>query len=154
MLRPVAFAPQSCHHHVEQLPHLIVVLVDFQNLHVFLSYSFVLYFFLYLYHLYQMHQLRRLFAVAARRLFHQMVKQQEQNLVCDKEMNQLLDVNLVHQLALDYFAQDVRQNLDEQSQDEHLTLVDVVLVVIFQEFFLVHLDELVLQVDVVRHRLN
>jgi hypothetical protein len=36
-----------------------------------------------------MHQLRHLFAVAARRLFHQMVKQQEQNLVCDKEMNQL-----------------------------------------------------------------
>jgi hypothetical protein len=92
--------------------------------------------------------------VAARRLYHQMVKQQEQNLVCDKEMNQLLDVNLVHQLALDYFAQDVRQNLDEQSQDEHLTLVVVVLVVIFQEFFLVHLDELVLQVVVVRHHLN
>jgi cell division protein FtsB len=61
---------------------------------------------------------------------------------------------LVHQLALDYFAQDVRQNLDEQSQDEHLTLVVVVLVVIFQEFFLVHLDELVLQVVVVRHHLN
>jgi cell division protein FtsB len=61
---------------------------------------------------------------------------------------------LVHQLALDYFAQDVRQNLGEQSQDEHLTLVVVVLVVIFQEFFLVHLDELVLQVVVVRHHLN
>jgi cell division protein FtsB len=61
---------------------------------------------------------------------------------------------LVHQLALDYFAQDVRQNLDEQSQDEHLTLVDVVLAVIFQEFFLVHLGELVLQVDVVRRHLS
>jgi cell division protein FtsB len=61
---------------------------------------------------------------------------------------------LVHQLALDYFAQDAQQNLDEQSQDEHLTLVDVVLVVIFQEFFLVHLDELVLQVVVVRRHLN
>jgi cell division protein FtsB len=61
---------------------------------------------------------------------------------------------LVHQLALDYFVQDVQQNLDEQSRDEHLTLVVVVLVVTFREFFLVHLDELVLQVDVVRHRLN
>jgi cell division protein FtsB len=61
---------------------------------------------------------------------------------------------LVHQLALDYFAQDVQQNLDEQSQDEHLTLVVVVLVVIFQEFFPVHLGELVLQVVEVRRHLN
>ena len=74
---------------MEQLRHLIVVLVDFQNLHVFLFYSFVRGPYLFLCHLYQMHQLRRLFAVAARRLYHQMVKQQEQNLVCDKEMNQL-----------------------------------------------------------------
>jgi hypothetical protein len=37
----------------------------------------------------------------------------------------------------------VLQNLVEQNQDVHLTLVDVVLVVIFQEFFQLHQDELV-----------
>jgi hypothetical protein len=47
----------------------------------------------------------------------------------------------------------VLQNLVEQNQDVHLTLVDVVLVVIFQEFFQLHQDELVWQVDVVRHHL-
>ena len=49
---------------------------------------------------------------------------------------------------------DVLQNRDEQNQDVHQTLVDVGLVVIFQEFFLVHLGELVLQVDVVRRHLS
>jgi hypothetical protein len=33
---------------------------------------------------------------------------------------------------------DVLQNLDEQNQDEHQTLVDVDQVVIFQEFFPPH----------------
>jgi hypothetical protein len=66
-------------------------------------------------------------------------------MVSDKEMMNYQDVmNLVHQmLVVDYFGQDVLQNLDEQNQDVHLTLVDVVLVVIFQEFFRLHQDELV-----------
>jgi hypothetical protein len=77
-------------------------------------------------------------------------------MVSDKEMMNHQDVlNLVHQmLGVDYFAQDVLQNLDEQNQDVHLTLVDVVQVVIFREFFRLHQDELVLPVDVVRHRQN
>jgi hypothetical protein len=77
-------------------------------------------------------------------------------MVNDKEMMNHQDVlNLVHQLLdVDYFAQDVLQNLDEQNQDVHLTLVDVVQVVIFREFFRLHQDELVLPVDVVRHRQN
>jgi hypothetical protein len=66
-------------------------------------------------------------------------------MVSDKEMMNYQDVmNLVHQmLVVDYFGQDVLQNLGEQNQDVHLTLVDVVLVVIFQEFFRLHQDELV-----------
>jgi hypothetical protein len=77
-------------------------------------------------------------------------------MVNDKEMMNHQDVlNLVHQLQdVDYFAQDVQQNLDEQNQDVHLTLVDVVRVVIFQEFFRPRQDELVLPVDVVRRRQN
>jgi hypothetical protein len=77
-------------------------------------------------------------------------------MVNDKEMMNHQDVlNLVHQMPdVDYFAQDVLQNLDEQNQDVHLTLVDVVRVVIFQEFFRLHQDELVLPVDVVRRRQN
>jgi hypothetical protein len=55
---------------------------------------------------------------------------------------------------VDYFAQDVQQNLDEQNQDVHLTLVDVVQVVIFREFFRLRQGELVLPVDVVRRRQN
>jgi hypothetical protein len=66
-------------------------------------------------------------------------------MVSDKEMMNYQDVmNLVYQmLVVDYFGQDVLQNLGEQNQDVHLTLVDVVLVVIFQEFFRLHQDELV-----------
>jgi hypothetical protein len=66
-------------------------------------------------------------------------------MVSDKEMMNYQDVmNLVHQmLVVDYFGQDVLQNLGEQNQDVHLTLVDVVLVVIFQEFFRLHQDEFV-----------
>jgi hypothetical protein len=77
-------------------------------------------------------------------------------MVSDKEMMNYQDVvNLVHQmLVVDYFGQDVLQNLDEQNQDVHLTLVDVVLVVIFQEFFRLHQVELVWLVDVVRRRQN
>ncbi len=73
-------------------------------------------------------------------------------MVSDKEMMNYQDVmKLVHQmLVVDYFVQDVLQNLDEQNQDVHLTLVDVVLVVIFQEFFRLRQDELVWLVDVVR----
>jgi hypothetical protein len=73
-------------------------------------------------------------------------------MVSDKEMMNYQDVmNLVHQmLVVDYFGQDVLQNLGEQNQDVHLTLVDVVLVVIFQEFFRLRQDELVWLVDVVR----
>jgi hypothetical protein len=75
-------------------------------------------------------------------------------MVNDKEMKNHQDVmNLVPQLlAVDYFAQDVQQNLDEQNQGAHLTLVDVVRVVIFRVFFHLHQDELALPVDVVRHR--
>jgi hypothetical protein len=85
-----------------------------------------------------------------------MVRRQEMLMVNDKEMMNHQDVlNLVHQLQdVDYFAPDVQQNLDEQNQDVHLTLVDVVQVVIFQEFFHLHQDELVLPVDVVRRRQN
>jgi hypothetical protein len=77
-------------------------------------------------------------------------------MVNDKEMMNHQDVmNLVHQmLGVDYFVPDVLQNLDEQNQDVHLTLVDVVRVVIFQVFFHLHQDELVLPVDVVRRRQN
>jgi hypothetical protein len=85
-----------------------------------------------------------------------MVRRQEMLMVNDKEMMNHQDVlNLVHQmLDVGYFAQDVLQNLDEQNQDVHLTLVDVVRVVIFQEFFRLHQDELVLPVDVVRRHQN
>jgi hypothetical protein len=85
-----------------------------------------------------------------------MVRRQEMLMVNDKEMKNHQDVlNLVHQLlAVDYFAQDVQQNLDEQNQDVHLTLVDVVQVVIFREFFRLRQGELVLPVDVVRRRQN
>jgi hypothetical protein len=77
-------------------------------------------------------------------------------MVSDKEMKNYQDVmQLVHQmLGADYFVPDVLQNLDEQNQDVHLTLVDVVLVVIFQESFHLHQDELALPVDVVHHRQN
>jgi hypothetical protein len=85
-----------------------------------------------------------------------MVRRQEKLMVNDKEMKNHQDVmNLVHQLlAVDYFVPDVLQNLDEQNQDVHLTLVDVVRVVIFQVFFRLHQDELVLPVDVVHRRQN
>jgi hypothetical protein len=85
-----------------------------------------------------------------------MVRRQEMLMVNDKEMKNHQDVLiLVHQmLDVDYFAPDVLQNLDEQNQDVHLTLVDVVQVVIFQVFFHLHQDELVLPVDVVRRRQN
>jgi hypothetical protein len=85
-----------------------------------------------------------------------MVRRQEKLMVNDKEMKNHQDVmNLVHQTQdVDYFVPDVLQNLDEQNQDVHLTLVDVVQVVIFQEFFRLHQDELVLPVDVVRRRQN
>jgi hypothetical protein len=85
-----------------------------------------------------------------------MVRRQEMLMVNDKEMMNHQDVlNLVHQLLdVDYFAQDVQQNLDEQNQDVHLTLVDVVQVVIFREFFRLRQGELVLPVDVVRRRQN
>jgi hypothetical protein len=61
---------------------------------------------------------------------------------------------MVHQsLVLDYLMVDVLQILDALSLDEHLTLVDVVLVVIFREFFQPLLDELVGQVVVaLRHQ--
>jgi hypothetical protein len=77
-------------------------------------------------------------------------------MVNDKEKQNFQDVmKMVHQmLVVDYFVPDVLQNLDEQNQDVHLTLVDVVQVVIFQEFFRLHQDELVLPVDVVRRRQN
>jgi hypothetical protein len=77
-------------------------------------------------------------------------------MVNDKEKQNFQDVmKMVHQmLVVDYFVPDVLQNLDEQNQDVHLTLVDVVLVVIFQEFFRLHQDELALLVDVVHHRQN
>jgi hypothetical protein len=85
-----------------------------------------------------------------------MVRRQEMLMVNDKEMKNHQDVLiLVHQmLDVDYFVPDVLQNLDEQNQDVHLTLVDVVQVVIFQVFFRLHQDELVLPVDVVRRRQN
>jgi hypothetical protein len=85
-----------------------------------------------------------------------MVCRQEKLMVNDKEMKYHQDVmNLVHQMqGVDYFVPDVLQNLDEQNQDVHLTLVGVVQVVIFQEFFRLHQDELVLPVDVVRRRQN
>jgi hypothetical protein len=85
-----------------------------------------------------------------------MVRRQEKLMVNDREMMNHQDVmNLVHQLQdVDYFVQDVLQNLDEQNQDVNLTLVDVVRVVIFQEFFRLHQDELVLPVDVVRRHQN
>jgi hypothetical protein len=85
-----------------------------------------------------------------------MVNQQEMLMVNDKEKQNFQDVmKMVHQmLVVDYFVPDVLQNLDEQNQDVHLTLVDVVLVVIFQEFFRLHQDELALPVDVVHHRQN
>jgi hypothetical protein len=141
---------------VELLRHLIVVLVDFQNLRVFLFYSFVRGPYLFLFHLYQMHQLRHRVVVDDRRLCHQMVNRWEMLMVSDKEKKNFQDVmKLVHQmLVVDYFVQDVRQNLDEQNQDVNLTLVDVVLVVIFQEFFRLHQCELVWPVDVVRRRQN
>jgi hypothetical protein len=77
-------------------------------------------------------------------------------MVNDKEKQNFQDVmKMVHQmLVVDYFVPDVLQNLDEQNQDVHLTLVDVVLVVIFQEFFRLHQDELALPVDEVHHRQN
>ena len=155
-LHRVASLQQSCHHRVEQLRHLIVVLVDFQNLHVFLFYSFVRVLYLFLCHLYQTLQLRHRVVVDDRHLCHQMVRRQEMLMVNDKEMKNHQDVmNLVHQLlAVDYFVPDVLQNLGEQNQDVHLTLVDVVRVVIFQVFFRLHQDELVLPVDVVRRRQN
>ena len=61
---------------------------------------------------------------------------------------------MVHQsLVLDYLMVDVLQILDALSLDEHLTLVAVVLVVIFREFFQPLLDELVGQVVVdLRHQ--
>ena len=77
-------------------------------------------------------------------------------MVNDKEKQNFQDVmKMVHQmLVVDYFVPDVLQNLDEQNQDVHLTLVDVVQVVIFREFFRLRQGELVLPVDVVRRRQN
>jgi hypothetical protein len=62
-------------------------------------------------------------------------------MVCDMVMmNRLVEMKLVRQsLAVDYLMQDVLQNLDEQIQVEHQTLVAFALVVIFQEFFPLHL---------------
>ena len=139
----------------EQLRHLIVVLVNFQNLRVFLFYSFVLYFFLYLFRLYQKHLQPHLFVVDDLRLYRQMVNQLVMQMVSDKEMNQLLDVNYQqHLLDVDYFVADVQQNLDVLNQDVHLTLADVVLVVFFLVCVLLHLDELVLLVDGLHRYLN
>ena len=67
----------------------------------------------------------------------------------------MLDANLrQHLLDVDYFAADVLQNLGALNQDVHLTLVDVVLVVFFQVCVLLHLGELVLQVDDLYCHLN
>ena len=59
-----------------------------------------------------------------------------------------------HLLDVDYFAVDVLQNLGVLNQDVHLTLADVVLVVFFLVCVLLHLDELVLQVDGLHRYLN
>jgi uncharacterized membrane protein len=84
-----------------------------------------------------------------------MVNQLVMQMVSDKEMNQLLDVNYQqHLLDVDYFVADVQQNLDVLNQDVHLTLADVVLVVFFLVCVLLHLDELVLQVDGLHRYLN
>jgi uncharacterized membrane protein len=84
-----------------------------------------------------------------------MVNQLVMQMVSDKEMNQLLDVNYQqHLLDVDYFVADVQQNLDVLNQDVHLTSADVVLVVFFLVCVLLHLDELVLQVDGLHRYLN
>ena len=59
-----------------------------------------------------------------------------------------------HLLDVDYFAVDVLQNLGVLNQDVHLTSADVVLVVFFLVCVLLHLDELVLQVDGLHRYLN
>jgi uncharacterized membrane protein len=84
-----------------------------------------------------------------------MVNQLVMQMVSDKEMNQLLDVNYQqHLLDVDYFVADGQQNLDVLNQDVHLTSADVVLVVFFLVCVLLHLDELVLQVDGLHRYLN
>jgi hypothetical protein len=77
-------------------------------------------------------------------------------MVSDKEMKNYQDVmQLVHQmLGADYFVPDVLQNLDVLNQDEHQTLVDVDLVVTFQEFCHLRQDGLALLVDVFLRRQN
>ena len=67
----------------------------------------------------------------------------------------MLDENCQqHLLDVDYFVADVLQNLGVLNQDVHLTLADVVLVVFFLVCVLLHLDELVLQVDGLHRYLN
>jgi hypothetical protein len=84
-----------------------------------------------------------------------MVNQLVMQMVSDKEMNQLLDVNYQqHLLDVDYFVADVLQNLGVLNLDVHLTLADVVLVVFFLVCVLLHLDELVLQVGGLHRYLN
>jgi len=73
---------------VELLRHLIVVLVNFQNLRVFLSYSFVRDLCPYLFRLCQMHLRHHHVVVDVRRLFRQMVNQ----LVMDGERYGEFDV--------------------------------------------------------------
>ena len=67
----------------------------------------------------------------------------------------MLDENCQqHLLDVDYFVAGVLQNLGVLNQDVHLTLADVVLVVFFLVCALLHLDELVLQVDELYCHLN
>jgi hypothetical protein len=75
-------------------------------------------------------------------------------MVNDKE-SYLVDVHLVHHLdvvLVRHFLQDVQQNLDVQNLDVNLASADEHLVDVVPVLNVVHLDELVLQVDVAFRR--
>jgi hypothetical protein len=106
-----------------------------------------------------MHQLCHRVVVDDRHLYRQMVRQylDQKMMVNDKEIL-LVDVHLVHHLDENLVRQhlhrqDVLQNLDEQNLVVNLASVDVHLVDVVPVLNVVHLDELVWQVDVALQRL-
>jgi hypothetical protein len=109
-----------------------------------------------------MHQLRHRVVVDDRHLYRQMVRQYLELMKMVNDMENLLDhlvvLNQVRHLdELVRQIADVLQNLDEQILDVNLAylnvhLVDVHLVDVVLVLNVVHLDELVLQVDVAFHR--